>query len=450
MDKIKNVVSPTLRKEVLQVDKFGSKVLTVWRLLHVEYDSMKSFEWDQGDQGNLANLNIIKSISENGAITSSKNVKKIKCLNSLSDEGTIFLDYSSYFDSIILAQKGFGRFQNGDLYIGTNDIKNPPVNLKIANGNIIGNDNKNIILSVNSTVNLIKDKINSKIRNKSKSIIKDVSVVEFIEIKPNVIKWLFLAPLNIDSSFIGGQLILLSIPNKIDSIDLINNFVYTSTINIPLIIYDDDQKSILPENERYLNHLNQTFESCYIRSLSDGKMYSINDIIPFCPNFCPNFENGSSLQQSYLKGLIDSINTKNQSLSNKKNNYWMVHILSSFQGSLERDHDSFKEKSTLSGQTLPISSTNEIKDTIVGKGGYSSLIFLETLRDAGVANTESFTITHEVGHQWGLSHGVDNNSMPLVPEYQNMGIMKPENYTGKFIPRHENLIRSRISSPGSL
>jgi hypothetical protein len=146
--------------------------------------------------------------------------------------------------------------------------------------------------------------------------------------------------------------------------------------------------------------------------------------------------------------IINKIDKKNTTKVNKKDNFWSCHLLSSFQSDFDVDNDPIRNGTyTRLGQSYPFSN-QVLSHTDVANGCYSSFIFLETIRDVGLASPE-LTIAHEVGHQFGLSHGGGEKDLGKdVNEYPRMGIMHGTNISGSFIPRHLNLIRSRISSPG--
>ena len=75
------------------------------------------------------------------------------------------------------------------------------------------------------------------------------------------------------------------------------------------------------------------------------------------------------------------------------------------------------------------------------QGGQGSLVFLETDRDADLTLGRDFrirTAPHEVGHQFGLL-GDDT--------HQTLGIMNVRGVL-TFVPRHLNVLRWRVKSPG--
>jgi hypothetical protein len=122
--------------------------------------------------------------------------------------------------------------------------------------------------------------------------------------------------------------------------------------------------------------------------------------------------------------------------------FWVVYIQLAYQGGLTEDLDPKKGEVPIGGITDRIEFFDDATSEVsVPQGGQGSLAFLEDDRDADLTLGHDFrirTAPHEIGHQFGLQ-GDDPR--------RAFGIM---NVTGAlaFVPRHLNVLRWRVKSPG--
>lgn len=170
----------------------------------------------------------------------------------------------------------------------------------------------------------------------------------------------------------------------------------------------------------------------YIRPEYDGGGSPLNNDnnVPFALNIILD---ANEMRDQIAKG-IDSADQSNDE-------FWIAYVQLSYQGDEHLDHD-LDTESALGGGTPSFGSADSIAPNgPVPIGGNASLIYLEVMRDIARQGSDfpKRVVPHEVGHQFGLK-GDDLS----VPEF---GIM---NTSGSltFCPRHLNILRSRVRSPG--
>lgn len=151
-------------------------------------------------------------------------------------------------------------------------------------------------------------------------------------------------------------------------------------------------------------------------------------------------------------GVDVVIDEKRNSGNLESDRFWIAYLLFSYQGATSEDFDPVSESATggiarsasltdgpLAGGpvTVPFGSDGALIYLETGRD-YDSLLFDE---DIPVRKT---IVPHEIGHQFGLK-GDDVNEI--------FGIMNSYAYDGTsfnpvFVPRHINVLRRRVSSPG--
>ena len=192
----------------------------------------------------------------------------------------------------------------------------------------------------------------------------------------------------------------------------------------------DETFSAMQPND---NPTENVFAAAYIRPVYDGGGSALNNEtnIPFRLNIADN----SPAEE-------DTINFGQDSASDANDAFWIVYVQLTYQGDLIFDNDPDSEQAQ-GGVTLTFGSANDASATVpVPRGGNSSLIYLEANTDHArdfVNDWRKRTAPHEVGHQFGLKghdetvteFGIMNNGGPLT-----------------FGPRHLNMLRWRVKSPG--
>jgi hypothetical protein len=142
---------------------------------------------------------------------------------------------------------------------------------------------------------------------------------------------------------------------------------------------------------------------------------------------------------------INSISSETDSNVRGRDDFWVVYLQIAYQGDSGSDDDPAGDSPNIEqGITLSLTNNKLItsQNDPVPIGGQGSLIYIETLADnptvMGSLDTRRIVVPHELGHQFGLAHGV------------GLGIMSEGfGFTEKFVPLHINNMRWRVRSPGT-
>ena len=141
--------------------------------------------------------------------------------------------------------------------------------------------------------------------------------------------------------------------------------------------------------------------------------------------FDPNVTTEKEYWGQYLLGVDSDVN--------ERDDFWVVYIQLAYQGDEKHDNDPAVEKDVPLGVTYANQTKDDVKgETQVPTGGHCSLLFLETIKEEQ-GNIDGVA-PHEVGHQFGL-----------WGDKPGFGIM--DSGWG-FVPRHLNVLRWRVKSPG--
>lgn len=339
-----------------------------------------------------------------------------------------------------------GRFENGTIILG----KNPPNGFihKECKDCVKGNGkdfirlkNSNMSTAIFEGLWLSMQSVSDPITNQSQ-IVDGIKILSLqrISIKNYLIK--IDNPLNINISIFNKGEIFIGGGNscKINSVNIANNTITIETINIPITLRDDDalpDDNMMPGATLPINLLpliiptdltKMTFAGAYIEPIMDE--FKLN-FIEYKSN---TLDNDYNLFYGY-----------SQSSTLEQENFWCCHLVAAWQADAYEDSDSDYE---IDYYPLAFSIIGSLSDTQNENGMQTSIFFNEVNRDvykADYLNKVKEEVPHEIGHQFGLNHGL------TIPDGATMGVMAvyqpiPMLY---FIPRHKNLIRSRINSPGT-
>jgi hypothetical protein len=266
--------------------------------------------------------------------------------------------------------------------------------------------------------------------------------------------------------FVGGEILIDSMPYPIlgqkgrNTVTVGGNAQGTGGKSYTLVDDDDYNKNdtvqlkgdegqaIIPPAET-LSLFQQTndpsknvFAAAYIEPVYDGGGGPHNGTVPFLLNL----PDDSAVKSKY-------VNDYRGSKGNESDNFWVAYVVFAYQFANREDNDPQGERTVTGGISDSFGRADDLSAG-VPRGGNGSIIFLETLRDGDADPRSKWnpptgeklwftkgTIPHEVGHQFGLK-GDDRKNQFGIMSY----LVRQQDL--KFFPKHINILRSRVKSPG--
>lgn len=375
-------------QEVRHSSEYVSDVLTVWRFMHVETDSMESVQSYPHPQANTLDR-MIASISGNGAVAQEiVFTAPIAGPNHQQDtNGDNVLDMADESPSMSPNPPnpmGNGRFENGWARVGAEPDH-------VTTSGLDGNGHSFVRRAAGISVPFVVSKVAGP-ANLTGNVVALAGTT--ITLKTESAQAL-------ENGHNGGVINVAGVEMQITGVNLLTNEVTVAVLeDIPVRIHDDDDDSLLPRLpmldfvQESDNRLENLFADAYIRPVHDGggDLNNNQTDIPFILN--------TSHTDAFYWDSRD----------NNRASFWVVYVLSAFQpawDSMKRDDDPIDEKAVF-GLTWSKSGTAGI------------FTYLETLREgAPFANNrpgqpedfERLTVLHEIGHLLYLDHG-DNTDNP--------------------------------------
>ena len=402
---------------ILQPENYASHVLTVWRLLHVERDSMAALT----PGTNEANGGIEKLVPgaepfRAFAYPSPTNLE----LNGESNPPMLLDDGSPDLD-----EGADGRFVLGDLeFHGTGSVFNIEGNAK-AYFDLLEFDVD--ILSIPGTVT--KSPASTSV---------DVKAWDFAG--QNTTFTLDGSPLT-PGAFDDGTITI-----GFQTWDVLSNTASTvvtkTKAEVDFVAVDDDDTA--DETQDHLpdvdfcdtSLMGPAYAPAYILPVLDGGGGAAEtiDLMP-----AANLPSGPPMFQFWKRG----------SAGHETDVFWVVYVMSAYQYTewKDRDPEPDAEDGVLgvaTGADIAFDNSGTIE-----VGGHGAAIFLEAVRDLDGPDTtgdvERATVAHEVGHQFGLSH-IDLAANLMHPTVSSA----PSGDDFVLQHMHINVLRSRIQSPGEM
>ncbi len=337
-----NVTGTPADRELRLSTNYASDVLTVWRFLHVEVDSMAA----------VTNNEVTGSITAiHGAGSSATNL----VLNVNLRTGLTPNDQSANLSS----GNDNGRFENGRIEIGAD---------RVVSANIMGNGD-----------DFVLDPQGFDIPAEITSGGATTTVGQVVAMAGQTFTVSSSMGTN---SYTGATLRVAG-----SSFSITTNGATTITVSgtptIPFVLWDDDSGSRLPQIPN-TSDVDRAFRPAFI--LSKTVLQNTNATTPFVQNV----DTATNLSQ--YAGVVQNSFRFDNVANSSNSSHWVVYLSSAFQSACIHDGDHDSEGAVLG--------------TVDDLGGVGALIFLESLAETPATTTvdEKYTVTHELGHLFGGSH----------------------------------------------
>lgn len=399
-------------KPILEQDRYRSPVLSVWRLLHIERDSMKAPGNTNQRAGNVTEL----TAGGTGKSRLTVNV------NLAAGDNSANLDDAP-------ANRGNGRFENGTILL---TMSGPPAPAPIA---LVGNGNR--FVRANSVVTLPFHAVdndwfgNSTIDGTTGLIY--VSGGKTLVMLDNITAHSE-TPIDWDD-FAGGTITICGTTYAVTAAAGANFTLSIGAFSTPFVLHDDDVDAGLPATLPLLGGEGGLMDSAYnpayyLPAVDGGNDPANNQVgaaasVPFLPN-------GNGAQHNAIATI--------GSAASEADNFWVVYTSGAWQYTVGSDDDPQSEGGTGGVCRSAVSNAE------VGVGGPASWVFVETCRDRMANDVPPADVgliarnaAHEIGHQCGLGH--------LAGSLMNGSLQNLQPNMG-FLPDHLNLLRCRVKSPG--
>jgi hypothetical protein len=374
---------------------YQTELLTVWRRLHVEVDSMSAVI-NNRVTGNVSAIRGNSSGATNVVLS-----VNLKTQLTPADSST----------NLSSPSPANGRFENGSITIGTS-----------TSTGLLGNGDNFVWMPAGGTFNIpftVKDANGS---NAVSGQVLAMSLSSFFYFTINTT----LAT----NAYAGGTLTVAG--SAYGVMQNVGNSVRAFPgAAIPFTLHDDDNDALLPQLPD-TGLMVQKFAPAYVVPLIDGggNFNNIKQSIAFSANV-------DSTTHTSVNAELNKTGAF-ESEGNRSSDYWIAYIITTYQVEPAKDYDP--------------DGTGEWGPQGVNGGGASfrrgALLFRESLRDysrqmsvssAGMSDLERRAVVHEIGHQFGCADqtgGIYDYSL----EYDLSA-------DPVFLPLHLNIIRS-IPSPG--
>ncbi|MBI3818533.1 MAG: hypothetical protein HY286_07575 [Planctomycetes bacterium] len=396
---------------------YSSHILTVWRMLHVERDSMMALSFvnnsvsgtvqaidNQGKRLTLSSDGVIL----NGALAPSLNDKSPTPPGRF-EKGAVL--------KLAQVDGNFKIVKNGNLTIDLETVIKPDCVLKK------GAAQKNTKLET-----LYFDAPTGK---------SDITITDTMnpdEFKDGTIT-------------IGAQTFDVE-TNSITVVTL------TTKAKLDFVAVDDDTTNLLPENAlANMGLMISAYRGAYIWPVFDGggmgtgvettdRPSAANTPVDFDPNI--EIPPDVIAEMEYFYGI--------QSDANERDTFWVAYVLSAYQFATSWDNDPTPDSQGAVGGAVIDADVDKV---VAKRGGKGCGVYLETIDDRlnKVADDkkadpglEARVAAHEIGHQFGLAHDSDGINGFVMEKTQTHG---PDVYSPwNFHDIDKNMLRCRKSSPG--
>jgi hypothetical protein len=370
-------------------DKMQTVMLTVWRLLHLEVDSMDAVP-KKGSEKNFIAGTIDTIVCFIGA--------SIKKATSVFTNPTPTCDGDSspnFNDSL----PGYGRFESGKVEIGTDRIKTDGLD---GNGDLFISNNDDGInipfLVSKKSFGTLSGYIMDMTRPWKKFVLNIQSGGDLTQ------------------DYVGGTINISGVEMTISTIFDKESLSVEEIKDISFELRDDDTAT-MPHRPLIDALVYEKYGDAYILPIVDGGGNTANnkDAVPFELNL--DSSNGNVL----LKKLDDT--DALESDGNRADNYWIAYIMGCYQPHPYTTYKDAEGNVTWRGDNDPDSETS-LEGIAVGKKGafYFHEVMLDGQKENGWGETRRLTyeqrvVIHEIAHEFALPDRIKDSDTGLMSRH---------------------------------
>jgi hypothetical protein len=388
-------------------DGRDTNMLTVWRRLHVETDSMVVAA-TTGTQKNSV-TGTITSITT-AVINTVVTPTRINVSANL-DDGSLRLDGTP------AANVGNGRFENGRIHI-PDALTSAPIPGIEGNGrNYVENATVGFTIPVRVTHINLPD-----LAGTLQSLAGQTATLNIT---------------GLTAAYNGGSFNIIALPGRtITAVNATANSVTFSGGAVPFELFDDDS-AVLPVTPD-TSLMADKYKPAYILPVFDGggKASNNKQTVAFKRNIASDSAAALNAQLVVANAMESDVN--------RRNDFWVAYMLQAWQG----EEYSTAQPTDVRGDRDPDTepALGGVATALSGKGAFS---LFEELTDeflgTGV-DTFAVTVAHETAHEFGLEDCGPNPPIQCVaPDMMGTGYHLP---TSKFNDRDLRNLRKRVKSPG--
>ena len=371
-------------------------MLTVWRRLHVEVDSMSAVT------NNQVTGTVTKMQGNNNGVTNVVLSVNLKTGLTPADSS---VNLSSF-------PPENGRFENGWIAIGNN-----------TNSGLLGNGDNFVRIPSGGTVKF--DLIRS---NGSNGVAGQV--INMVPIN-NSYQFTVNRTLS-NNAYAGGTLTVAG--TAFNVMGNTANTVLTGSGNIPFTLHDDDDDTVLPHSPVISSVMVGAYQAAYITPILDGGGNT----------------NWNTVNVSYVANVnlaaIANIMTSSHALEssgNRAQDFWCAYVLTAHQFSTSPEQVGPVGVGNPPRADLDPNSETDL--TALNSQPYGTILFWECVHETGTSSSEEQIVSHEVAHQFGALDSYINGSSP-ADDIMGGGLYSPGS---RFYPEALNDLRKRVNSPNS-
>lgn len=382
---------------------YRTPMLTVWRRLHVEMDSMAAVPpYANSVSGGITSL--LGDIM-NGSTQAVINVNLVTDLT----PNDISRNLSS-------SPQANGRFERGGMLIGVSPDSAVTLSLQ-GNGDdflrTTNGANFNIPFAINQGGTSVVGQVFAMTDSYGGTIFGVTTA---------------LAP----GFFDGGTIKVAGHEFTVDYNSTNTVRIVNSGASISFSSVDDDSNSVLPQSPLVGLEFQTLYRTAYIEAILDGggnTNYNTLDV-PFVLNIT-------------MSTIVESLTNGLQSASNRSTNFWCAYAQWAYQPS--PGPEQIGTPGVGNPPRADADADNEVILPGVNMYGYGAMLFLETFRDRGALASSERLVAHEIAHQFGAADTYISGQSP-ADDIMGAGMYSS---SARFYPEAMHSLRNRQNSPGS-